>query len=241
MKYLLMNLDADRMSFGYNNNGNNRYTVDFPTKSVLFGMICCAMGKSGELPELFGKLRQIKTTAFSLTEKSRVETDFQTIGNGWLESDFPFKDKNTNMKKPVSFDNIGVFMVEHKIMGGKAECCTSLIDKDYLVNHHFIVLLEIPDDAFADEIANALKRPVWQMYIGRKKCIPCDKVFYGLFDTKEEALDVVDGMHPFYTYSEKKPDDYIDEANVRDVPMKAFNQYDSYTYRKVFKSVYTKA
>ena len=239
MKYLLMNLDADRMSFGYNSNGNNRYTVDFPTKSVLFGMICCAMGKKGDLTELFKKLRQIKMTAFSLTKNSRIETDFQTIGNGWKELNLSFKDKN-KVKNPVSFD-IGIQMIEHTIDGKKSSTFSSLIDKDYLVNHHFIVLLEIPDDAFADEIANALKRPVWQMYIGRKKCIPCDKVFYGVFGTEEEAMGVVDGMNPFYTYSEKKPDDYIDEMNLRDVPMFAFNEYNTYTHRKVYKSAYVKA
>lgn len=235
MKYLLMNLDADRMSFGYNSIANDRYTVDFPTKSALFGMICCAMGKKGELSELFGKLRQIKVEAFAMAN-SRVETDFQTIGNGWRELNIVFNDKN-NFKGRKAI-NISDLMVEHTVDDKISTTCSSLINKDYLVNQHFIVVMEIADDAFANEIANALQNPVWQIYIGRKKCVPNDDVFYGIFDSREDAMKRVDGMNPIYRYSEDEPDDYLDEMNVRDVPMTRFNEYSTYTHRRVYKSDY---
>ena len=227
-----MNLEAEKMSFGYNSNAGTRYTTDFPTKSVLFGMLCCAMGKKGVLTETFGKLRKIKMESFAMSE-SQVETDFQTIGTGWEDSKMGFIDKNTG-----KFINISEEMVEHRIDGSKSSTCTSLIDKDYLVNQRFIVLLEIEDDAFAEKIAESLKRPVWQMYVGRKKCVPCGRVFYGIFDSKENAMNVIDGMNPLYKFTEEEPDEYIDEMNVRDVPTTEFNKYDTYTHRRVYKCEY---
>lgn len=221
MKYLLMNLEAERMSFGYNSNAGTRYTAEFPTKSALFGMICCGMGRKGELSDLFGKLRQARIETFAMTE-SQVETDFQTIGNGWLESGIKCAE----------------FMVEHKIDGNIADCPTQILDKDYLVNQRFIALLEIEDDEFAEKVAESLKHPVWQMYIGRKKCIPCEDVFYGIFDSREEAMKVIDGQKPIYKFTEDEPDDYIDEMNVRDVPTTEFNKYDTYTHRRVYKCEY---
>ena len=234
MKYVVMNLEAEKMSFGYNSNAGTRYTADFPTKSVLFGILCCAMGKKGVLTETFGKLRKIKMESFAMSE-SQVETDFQTIGNGWRESGLKFINKNKLWELKI---DVGELMTEFTCDGKKAQSYTSLIDKDYLVNQRFAILLEIADDDFATELAESLKCPVWQMYIGRKKCIPCGRVFYGIFDSKEEAMNVIDGMKPLYKFTEEEPDEYIDEMNVRDVPTTEFNKYDTYTHRRVYKCEY---
>lgn len=235
MKWVLMNLEGHQMSFGYNSNGLYRYTLDFPTASALYGMICCGMGRNGDLTGVFDKLRKIKIDVFALT-KSHIETDFQTIGNGWKNTEHWFRDKNAS--KVHNDINLSEYMIEQNINGKKAECPTSLIDKYYLVNQRFLVLLEIDDDAFAGDIAEALRHPVWQMYLGRKKCIPCGRVFYGIFDSREDAMNVVDSLKPLYLYSEDEPDDYIDEINVHDVPTTEFNKYSTYTHRRVYKSLY---
>lgn len=238
MKYVLMNLEGDRMSFGYNSNSGMRYTTEFPTKSALFGMICCAMGRNGVLTELFDRLRQMDVEVFAIT-KGRIETDFQTIGTGWREAGIKFIDKNPSSS--VKMD-VGDFMTEFTCENKKkTETYTSIVDKDYLVNQRFMVLLGIEDDTLAGEIADSLQRPVWQMYIGRKKCVPCGRVLQGIFDSKEEAMAIVDGLNPLYVFTEEEPDDYIDEMNVRDVPTTEFGKYDTYTHRRVYKSEYARA
>jgi CRISPR system Cascade subunit CasD len=38
------------------------------------------------------------------------------------------------------------------------------------------------------EAADALKSPVWDLYLGRKNCVPTDFIFRGVFQSAEEAL-----------------------------------------------------
>ena len=234
MKHLLMNLEAERMSFGYNSIANERYTAEFPTKSALFGMVACALGMSGDLTNLFGKLNKVGIEVFAMND-SKVETDFQTLGNGWADSDHWFIDRNKKQK--FSKIDIGRMMLEKSADPRRScQCPTSLLNKDYLVNQRFVALLSFEDDGFANNVAEALQRPVWQMYIGRKKCIPCGDVFYGLFDTKDEAMKAVGELKPKFKYTEEEPEDYIDEFCVRDIPTTEFCRYDTYAHRRVYKS-----
>ena len=198
--------------------------------------VACALGMSGDLTKLFGKLNKVGIEVFAMSD-SQVETDFQTLGNGWADSDHWFIDRNKKQKftEPV---NIGQMMVEHKINGKPSSKPTSTLDKDYLVNQRFVALLSFEDDGFANEVAEALQHPVWQMYIGRKKCIPCGDVFYGLFDSKDEAMKAVGELNPKFKYTEDEPDDYIDEFCVRDIPTTEFCKYDTYAHRRVYKSAF---
>ena len=224
MKYIVLNLESLLMSFGCHSKSHSyRETNEFPTISSIFGMICCAFGKSGELTDFFNKLREIKVEMFSYKETD-IETDYQTFGTGWKE----LKIYSERMLRKNDGSNVS------------GNSSSKVIHKDYLVNQHFRVLLEVNNEEFADELIEKLQNPIWKIYIGRKKCIPYEEVFEAAFDTKEEAIIHIEKDNPLYKYTEYQPDDdkFIRLINLRDIPTVKFNDYGTYLSRKVFVSEY---
>ena len=131
------------------------------------------------------------------------------------------------------------YLVKYEINSKtKSSTCTELLKKDYLVAQHFAVLLKVTDDEFAREIAEAIQHPVWPIYFGRKKCIPVEELFLGMFDDEAAAMEVIDAMKPLYRYTERMSADYLDEYHLRDVPTTEFNRYDTYASRRVYKCEY---
>jgi CRISPR system Cascade subunit CasD len=221
MKYILMNLQSKLMSFGCYSKRYNRDTNEFPTRSAIYGMILCAMDKHGEMPEMFDKLNKIQINIYSYTETDLLR-DFQTIGSGWDKRIY-----GDRMLKTCD--------------GTNSTTASKIFYKDYLANQHFRVLLEIDNDNFANEIAKYLEDPVGIIYLGRKKCNPeGPSVFNGIFDTKEEAIALIEKDKPLYKYTEDVPDDnkFIKTVTLRDVPIKCLNDYDNYFCRRVYVSEY---
>ena len=220
MRYLIMNLQSKLMSFGCYSKGYDRDTNEFPTRSAIYGIILCSMGKKGKMPEMFKKLNNIKMDIYSYTE-TNLEKDFQTIGCGWDEETYQYK-----------------FL--KKCDGSKSSTGSKIFYKYYLSNQHFRVILEIVDDDFANEIANYLKISVWEPYFGRKKCTPDEPIFNGIYNNKEDAISFIEKDNPIYKYSEDIPDEnkFIKMITLRDVPQERLNDYDNYLNRRVYVSEY---
>ena len=64
----------------------------------------------------------------------------------------------------------------------------TLIYKEYIVNHSFVLYL-VSDDRTLNTIEEALKNPVWQYYLGSKCCIPAEPVGQGISDVREGELN----------------------------------------------------
>lgn len=75
----------------------------------------------------------------------------------------------------VRVDREGIWMRDyHTASKGEA---TSITNRHYLADAVFIVGLESDDDAMLQRIADALKSPVFPLYLGRRSCPPTGKVF----------------------------------------------------------------
>lgn len=57
----------------------------------------------------------------------------------------------------------------------------------YLQDMAFAVVLEAPSQ-WAEDAVQALQAPVWDLYLGRKNCVPSEFIYRGIFDSAEEAL-----------------------------------------------------
>lgn len=202
-KFLLLWLEAPLQSWGFDSKFGRRDSLDFPTKSGVLGLILCALGKSGEQRELLSRFADLKQTviSFSDTEKNKKKPillhDFQMIGAGYDD-----KDSEKNKKKKTTllhdFQMIGAGYDDDKdswkknhipkksdgssAVGGG----TKMTHRYYLQDAVFAVLLEVPSD-LAQECADALKNPVWPIYLGRRCCVPSDFIFQGIFDDESSA------------------------------------------------------
>ena len=172
-------LEAPLQSWGYNSIFDRRDTLNFPTKSGIMGLICCALGYGGEQTEFLAKFASLKQTilAFSKSEKANkapMLCDYHVIGAGF-DSEDPWQTlmipKNSKGKKKVK---------------EKEGSATKITHRYYLQDVAFAVILEVPRDEI-EKIAKHLEFPVWDLYLGRKNCIPTDVIYRGKFDDHFEA------------------------------------------------------
>ena len=171
--FLVLWLEGPLQSWGFDSRFYRKNTLEFPTKSALLGMLCCARGAGGEQKEWLATMASLRNTilAYSKEKNTPLLRDFHMIGSGYNESN-AFEEqmmpKTSEGKKPVGG-------------GGK------LTYRYYLQNAVFSAIMEIPKEQ-AEHLSHALINPVWDLFLGRKNCAPSDFIFRGFFPTEEEAI-----------------------------------------------------
>lgn len=186
-KYLVLWLEAPLQSWGVDSKFNRRDTIKFPTKSGIFGLILCGLGASGPQVELLGKLAQGQMSVLSFVRaKARKDNksiekinnepllrDFQMVGSGYDDKDIwqRLLIPKTSEGKPA--------------VGGGAK----LTYRYYLQDARFAVILEIENDLKLS-LTKAFQEPVYDLYLGRKSCVPTDFIYRGVFESFNEAQEV---------------------------------------------------
>lgn len=173
--YLLLWFEAPLQSWGSDSKFGRRDTQAFPTKSGVLGLVCAALGASGEQQELLAEFAALNQTAISFTrgkDREPLLRDFQMVGSGYDKQD-PW----ASLLIPKTSDG------KPAVGGG-----TKMTYRYYLQDAAFAVVLEVPI-AKAEAIAHALQNPVWDVYLGRKSCVPTDFIYRGTFDNETAALE----------------------------------------------------
>jgi len=92
-KYLLLWLEGPLQAWGADSRFGRRDSLDFPTKSGILGLLCCALGAGGEQHELLAEMAQLSHTALAFRkqksngmEHRRKEQQKHSYGTSiWLE------------------------------------------------------------------------------------------------------------------------------------------------------------
>jgi len=181
---LLLWLEAPLQAWGHDSKFGRRDTLNFPTKSGILGLVCCALGAGGEQRELLAQFAPLPQTAIAFVrtrqygEQAPVKVDrepllldFHMVGSGYDDQD-PWQ----NLLIPKTSEG-------KKAVGGG----TKLTYRYYLQDMAFAVALEVPV-ALAGLLAEKLQNPEWDLYLGRKNCVPTDFIYRGTFSQEAEAL-----------------------------------------------------
>jgi len=181
--WLLIWLESPLQSWGSDSRFGRRDSLDFPTRSGVLGLICCALGRGGEQREWLMRMAGYPQSVLAYVRThsvagGKVKTsmrepllrDFHMVGSGYDDRD-PWQTllipKTSEGKKAVG--------------GG-----TKMTYRYYLQDMAYAVTLPLPADE-AQTIAEALQNPCWDLYLGRKSCVPTDFIYRGLFASEEEA------------------------------------------------------
>lgn len=189
-KFILLWLEAPLQSWGFDSKFGRRDTLAFPTRSGILGLLFCAMGASGEQKELLSRMKPYGQTVISfnrckkskngeLIKKDRepLLKDFHMVGAGY-ETD-PKKDPWQAMLEPYKADG-----KRRTSDGGGAK----MTFRYYLQDAAFAVILEIPVE-LEDDFITALQNPVYDIYLGRKNCVPTEFIYQGIFDSGIKAMN----------------------------------------------------
>lgn len=178
--YLLLWLEAPLQAWGHDSKFGRRDSLDFPTKSGVLGLLCCARGAGGEEREWLAAWADLDMQLEAFVPKNAkglplprqpLLRDFHMVGSGYDDRD-PWQNllipKTSEGKKP---NGAG----------------TKMTYRYYVQDMAYAVALEVPG-AQMDEVSAALKAPVWDVYLGRKNCVPTEFIFQGVHDGPEAAL-----------------------------------------------------
>lgn len=177
-QFLLLWFEAPLQSWGADSRFGRRDSLPFPTKSGVTGLILCAMGASGEQTELLARLADLRQTVISYlrqdggTQREPLLQDFHMVGSGYDE------------KHPWQTLHIPKTVEGKKAVGGGSK----MTYRYYLQDAKFAAIVEVPGD-LAPTMANALQNPTYDLYLGRKNCVPTDFVYRGVFPDERAALD----------------------------------------------------
>lgn len=178
--YLLLWLEAPLQSWGHDSKFGRRDSLDFPTKSGVLGLLCCALGAGGmqkEWLEPWGN-RDMQVRAYVLKDKNGGASprqprlrDFHMVGSGYDDSN-PWQNllipKTSEGKKPK---------------GGGAK----MTFRYYLQDMAFAVALQGPREELV-QLEKALHNPVWDLYLGRKNCVPAELIAQGICQDADQAM-----------------------------------------------------
>ena len=181
--YLLLWFEAPLQSWGSDSKFGRRDTQAFPTKSGVLGLVCSALGAGGEQRALLAEFAALGQTVVSFArlkikedsvvrqEREPLLCDFHMVGSGYDKQD-PWATMlipKTSEGKPA--------------VGGGSK----MTYRYYLQDAAFAVVLEVPADK-EKIITQALQNPAWDVYLGRKNCVPTDFIYRGNFANESDAL-----------------------------------------------------
>ncbi len=237
--YMLLWLEAPLQSWGSDSKFFRRETLLFPSKSALYGMYLSAMGLQGKQQKLLEQLAPYKQTvvAFNKPIKSRFEgdvsektvrepvlVDFHMVGSGYRD------DKDHQWEQ---------LLIPKKSDGKKAKGGGSKITYRYYLQDARFAVIQQAEASFSEQLSKALIHPIYDMFLGRKNCIPTDFVYQGTFDTEDEALEGAmkigeeKGLVEGFRVLDGEYDEYDGDVRVlNDVPIQ-FGSWKKYTDRSV--------
>lgn len=184
--YLLMWLEAPLQAWGHDSRFGRRDSLDFPTKSGVLGLLCCALGKSGKQTDWLAcwAKRDMVVQAYVPQDKHGqplprlpMLRDFHMVGSGYDDAD-PWQTLLIPKKSDGS-----------KAVGGG----TKMTYRYYLQDMAFAVALQGPQ-AELEALQQALHNPVWDLYLGRKNCVPTELIGQGVYADLEAALGQADEL-----------------------------------------------
>ncbi len=169
---LFIRLTGPMQSWGTGSKFQIRRTDDVPSKSGVLGLVLCAMGVSradapSVLPELVALGMGVR-----IDRPGVPDWDYHTVGAG-----LGVRKAEGGVKRTASTKQYEV----------------QLSRRQYLLDASFLVVLLGDEGDRFNRAADALRTPVWPVYLGRKCCIPSQPVFAGVgqHEDLKSALEAI--------------------------------------------------
>lgn len=179
-RHLLLRLEAPLIAFGGETIDNFGVIRDFPALSMMTGLFANALGWRREDCELHDRLQNRLLVGARLNTPIQRLTDFQTAQLG---------------KDDKGWTSWGV--PEERSGGADSYKSPHLRYRDYHASLNVLVALRLEpsDNALTlDDLAVALDHPARPLFIGRKTCLPCQRIFAGWQDA-DNVLHALQTAH----------------------------------------------
>ena len=166
---LILRLEGVLQSWGEHSKWDYRDSASMPTKSGIIGLLGCALGLERNDMQLQSMAQKLKLAVRA--DRQGIEmSDFHTVRSRQLLN------------------------AAGKHRGKVGEYSTLVTNRIYLQDACFTIAIAGNRDML-ERIADALQRPKWPIYLGRKCCVPSRPVFDGIteaYPNLETAICAID-------------------------------------------------
>lgn len=216
ISFLALRLEGPLQSWGFDSQYNRRTTGLMPTKSAIAGMCCAALGLHRGSDE-----ERHFLTGFSKTNMTSI-----AIPRNAAKRDLPVR----------RLQDYHTVQNTRRASGAINSDCV-LTHRQYLNDASFGILLE-GDSSLVEQIADALKDPVWGLWLGRKTCIPTSPVLAGISEEKNDALRLLIGERPLTSFTRQEDVQDFSEGkdSLPDIPVSFASNQRSFSPRRIRKT-----
>ena len=158
MDYLIFQLQAPLSAWGETAVGEFRPTANYPSESALLGLLAAALGIRREEEDAHAALRRGYGFAIGVLSSGRLLRDYHTAQ---VPGRVSLKNRPHNSRR----DELNL---------PKEELNTILSTRDYRQDAASLVAIQLRDGApyTLSDVAQALEKPRFTLYLGRKACPP---------------------------------------------------------------------
>lgn len=158
MDYLVFQLQAPLSAWGETAVGEFRPTANYPSESALLGLLAAAFGIRREDEDAHAALRKGYGFAIGVLSSGRLLRDYHTVQ---VPGRVSLKNRPHNSRR----DELNL---------PKDELNTILSTRDYRQDAASVVAVQVRDGApyTLSDVAQALAKPRFTLYLGRKACPP---------------------------------------------------------------------
>lgn len=186
MDYLVFQLQAPLSAWGETAVGEFRPTANYPSESALLGLLAAALGIRREEEDSHAALRKGYGFAIGVLSSGRLLRDYHT-------AQVPGRVALKNRPHHTRRDEFNL---------PKNDLNTILSTRDYRQDAASLVAIQMRDGAPypLSDIAQALVKPRFTLYLGRKACppalplnpqiIPADNAQTALYDYRQKLADL---------------------------------------------------
>lgn len=169
-KFLILRLKGPMQSWGLRAKFDYRYTETMPTKSGIIGLLGAALGLDRSDTSGLKALSELKLMTVC-TREGVVITDFHTVGSGYDKHDHPEKFLTTafDLRDPTK----------------KLPTKNAVTRRQYLCDYEFLAVLQGESDLI-NRCASKVRDPVYQLFLGRKCCMPSLPVLVGTCSDRQK-------------------------------------------------------
>ena len=185
---LLLRLEGPLQSWGVRSRWDVRDTGSEPTKSGIVGLLGCALGYPMNDTRLETEVDAGLLFGVRVENQGRVMRDFQTITDFLPTSGGGFKHGGGTATS-----------LEGLRKNPESEPATILSPRFYLEDASFLVALSAKEgySGLLQKCAEALEKPFWPLFLGRKACVATRPIFEEYSMVKYEDLRDALTRHPW--------------------------------------------
>jgi len=192
MNTLCLRLEGPLQSWGLRAQWSLRDTASAPTKSGVVALLGAALGLRRDAPEL-RQLCDALRMGVRVDLPGTLLRDYHTTGGGRY-GDVVHQGGSRFHDEPYAGGVLSPEVVKGrikvKVNAATRQPETDTSERFYLADASFLVALQA-DPATIARLAQALRQPVWPVFLGRKSCSPAEPVVgtLGQYDDLPSALE----------------------------------------------------